>query len=63
VVRLAITDSGRARIAAASAAVDAAVAERMPRLGPAQSAVVRDHLMAVLAALDDGPFRDGAEDR
>jgi MarR family transcriptional regulator, organic hydroperoxide resistance regulator len=51
VVRLSITESGRARIVAASAAVEAAVAERMP--ATEHPAVVHDHLVAVLAAFDD----------
>jgi MarR family transcriptional regulator, organic hydroperoxide resistance regulator len=53
VVRLSITKSGRARISQASAAVDAAVAERMPRTDPEHSAAVREHLLAVIAAFED----------
>ena len=52
VVRLSITDSGRARISVASAAVDAAVAERMPRTVAEQAAAVREHLLVVIAAFD-----------
>ena len=52
VVRLSITESGRARIVAASAAVEAAVAERMPVTEHAE--VIREHLVAVLTAFDDG---------
>ncbi len=52
VVRLSITGSGRARIAAASAAVESAVAERMP--ATEHAAAVREHLLAVLTAFDDG---------
>ncbi len=63
VVRVSITESGRERIAAASAAVEAAVAGRMPQLPPDQVAVVRDHLLAVLAAFDDAASHDGAQRR
>ena len=52
VVRLSITDSGRTRIAAASTAVEEAVAERMPRA--ADEHLIREHLLAVLTAFDDG---------
>jgi MarR family transcriptional regulator, organic hydroperoxide resistance regulator len=53
VVRLSITDSGRARISAASAAVDAAVAERMPPTAAEHAAAVREHLLAVIAAFEE----------
>jgi MarR family transcriptional regulator, organic hydroperoxide resistance regulator len=53
VVRLSITEPGRARIAAASAAVEEAVARRMPPVEPEHAMVIREHLLAVLAAFDD----------
>lgn len=58
VVRLAITESGRARFAAASTAVEAAVAERMPRPASEHLVVILGHLQAVIAAFDEA-----AEDR
>jgi DNA-binding MarR family transcriptional regulator len=54
VVRLAITPRGRRRFADAAAAVEAQLGERMPVLTAEHEAVVRGHLLAVLAALGDG---------
>jgi MarR family transcriptional regulator, organic hydroperoxide resistance regulator len=53
IVRVLITDHGRDRLRAAFAEVAAALRERMPRPGPAEQKVIRDYLLAVLAAVDD----------
>lgn len=53
-VRVEITESGRARLAAAAADLRAA-ASRLPRPRPEQEAALRIHLLSVLAALDEFP--------
>jgi DNA-binding MarR family transcriptional regulator len=56
-VRLAATPAGRRRHAAATAAVAAALPARMPLPPPEHAGIVRDYLLAVLAALDGRPPR------
>lgn len=55
VVRLAITARGRERLTAAFTEVEGMLRERLPHPPPDQHAIVRDYLLAVLAAIDDGP--------
>jgi DNA-binding MarR family transcriptional regulator len=54
VVRLSLTPHGRARLAAAYGPVAATFRERMPHPPPEQHAIIRDYLLAVLAAAGDG---------
>lgn len=53
VVRLSITPTGRARLVAAFGQVQAGLRDRMPHPTPEQAAIIRDYLLAVLAAVDD----------
>lgn len=56
VVRLSITDRGRERVAVALAEVAMTFRGRMPHPPPEHQVVIRDYLLAVLAAVSD----DGA---
>jgi MarR family transcriptional regulator, organic hydroperoxide resistance regulator len=54
-VRLSITPAGRERLGAAAGDVTATVRDRMPDPAPQDRQVIRDYLLAVLAAVDDEP--------
>lgn len=53
VVRLTITERGRERMVTAYRDVEATFKQRMPHPSPEHATIVRDHLLAVLAAVTD----------
>jgi DNA-binding MarR family transcriptional regulator len=57
VVRLSITPRGRDRLDGAAGAVTNAWRERIPQPEPGAAELLRDYLLAVLAAVEDGPRR------
>ncbi len=58
VVRLSITPRGRTRLVAAYGQVAMTLRERMPHPPPEQRAIIRDYLLAVLAAVGDPVIGD-----
>jgi MarR family transcriptional regulator, organic hydroperoxide resistance regulator len=57
VVRLALTPAGHDRLTSTFARVATGVGERLPRPSPAEEAVIREYLLAVLAAVADEETR------
>ena len=53
VVRLSITPAGRERLQTAFAAVAVGMRARLPHPPPAEAAIIRNYLLAVLAAVGD----------
>jgi MarR family transcriptional regulator, organic hydroperoxide resistance regulator len=52
-IRLSITPAGRERLVAAAGEVAATLRDRIPQPAPNEQQVIRDYLLAVLAAVDD----------
>jgi DNA-binding MarR family transcriptional regulator len=63
VVRLSITARGRTRLVAAYGQVALTFRERMPHPPAEHQAIIRDYLLAVLAAVEDAGPTTGDEER